>query len=204
MTQQIEYFKKQAKKLYNDYKTQYTSENHDDGSPLYSYNPKYFDIDEIIYDFNGGYEGEENFTLMKLQHIIAQMAGCKSWGELIKLPVDKLTSAKLMLDDTLNEYRWEEFPTREEYFAQKKIEIENNKEIYEEVLIPSNNEPAVMLECLHCGKQFLSNETKLIKLKGHPNDMAEEVCKHWPECNGRAWDLMPAGYDKAQGESNEK
>lgn len=193
-----EYFKQQAKKLYSDYKTQYSSERSEDGSPLYLYKPKYFNIDEIIYDFNQGYEGEENFTLMKLRHIIAQMAGCKSWSELIKLPVDKLVHAKRMLDDTLYEYRWEEFPTPEEYFAQKEIEAESNKEIYEEVSLVNTDDanPPIMLECLHCGKKFFSNETKLIKVKGTSNDTAEEVCKHWPECNGAIWDLMPAGYNK--------
>ncbi len=202
----IEYFKLQAKNLFRDYKTQHTSDNHEDGTPLYSYDPKYFNIDEIIYDFNNGYEGEENFTLMKLQHIIAQMAGCKNWVELIKLPEDKLAYAKRTLDDTLAIYRLEEFPTEEEYFAQKKIEIEFNKKSYEEVIAIStnNNELHVMLECLHCGEQFLSNETKLVKIKGQPDNMAEEVCKHWPECDGRSYDLIPAGHNNYKGDNNEK
>lgn len=191
--QQIEYFKKQAKKLYSDYKTQHTSENYEDGSPLYSYDPKYFDIDEIIYDFNNGYEGEDKFTLMKLQHIIAQMAGYKSWGELIKLPTDKLSIAKITLEEVLNDYRWEELPTPEEYFLQKEADLEANKEIYEEVrIVPANNnKQPTLVECLHCGNQFLSNETKLIRLKNQPNSTLEEVCKHWPECDGQPWDLIP-------------
>jgi hypothetical protein len=56
-----------------------------------------------------------------------------------------------------------------------------------------------MLECLHCGKRFLSNETKLVKLTGASDDTAGEVCKHWPECNGASWDLMPADYKNPKG-----
>lgn len=82
---------------------------------------------------------------------------------------------------------------------------ETDKVEYEEVPHKNDsNEPPVMVECLHCGEKFLSNETKLIKVKGEPNDEAEEVCKHWPECDGRVWDLIPTGVNSIKGGENEK
>jgi hypothetical protein len=80
----------------------------------------------------------------------------------------------------------------------------NEKDLYEEAsLAPANNDnPIVMVECLHCGEQFLSSETKLIKLKGESDDGAQEVCKHWPECDGRGWDFLPVEYEG--GDNNEK
>lgn len=55
-----------------------------------------------------------------------------------------------------------------------------------------------MLECIHCGKRFLSNETKLIKPKDAPDTEIQEVCKHWPDCDGHLWDLIPAKNDGGQ------
>lgn len=64
---------------------------------------------------------------------------------------------------------------------------------YEEVNIKNDQDmQPVMVECLHCGKRFLSNETKLIRPKGDIDSEPEEVCKHWPECDGQIWDLIPA------------
>lgn len=63
---------------------------------------------------------------------------------------------------------------------------------YEEVNIEDDpNTQPVMVECLHCGKRFLSNETKLIRPKGDTDSEPEEVCKYWPECDGQIWDLIP-------------
>ena len=63
---------------------------------------------------------------------------------------------------------------------------------YEEINAQDDqSEQPVMVECLHCGERFLSNETKLIRPKGDTDSEPEEVCKHWPKCNGKIWDLIP-------------
>ncbi|MDC7280002.1 hypothetical protein NXH64_10875 [Butyrivibrio fibrisolvens] len=73
----IDYFKSQAKKFYKDFQTQYKNED-DIG---YSYNPKYWlDIEWIIASCD---IDENNFSLMKAQHIIAILANFESWNELI-------------------------------------------------------------------------------------------------------------------------
>ncbi len=64
----IEYFKLQAKNLFKDYKTKAPYFDNAIDDYLYEYNPKFFDIEEIImaYDLD-----QENFSLMSAQHIIA-------------------------------------------------------------------------------------------------------------------------------------
>lgn len=73
----INYFKSQAKKLYKDFQTQYIAEN----DSIYSYKPQFWqDIEEIILSFD---IDEDNFSLMKAQHIVANLANFKNWHELI-------------------------------------------------------------------------------------------------------------------------
>lgn len=73
----IKYFKSQAKKFYKDFQTQYTKEN----DYIYSYKPKFWpDIDDIIVSFD---INEDDFSLMKAQHIVAYLAGFENWNELI-------------------------------------------------------------------------------------------------------------------------
>lgn len=73
----ITYFKSQAKKFYKDFQTQYIPENDE----FYSYKPKFWaDIDEIILSFD---IDEDNFSLMKAQHIIALLANLGSWNRLV-------------------------------------------------------------------------------------------------------------------------
>lgn len=93
----IDYLKLQAKNLYRDFKTRYKDEYG------YDYNPKYFnDIYDILYDYN---VDTENFSLMKAQHLIAQMIGSKSWSKLINSSKEMQTIAKSLFehrDDTFN------------------------------------------------------------------------------------------------------
>ncbi|MDQ6530534.1 hypothetical protein [Flavobacterium sp. LHD-85] len=75
----IEYFKLQSKNLYKDFKTQKPYFDADYGREIYQYTPKYFDIDALILDFD---IDEDNFTLMKAQHYIANLAGFIKWTEM--------------------------------------------------------------------------------------------------------------------------
>ena len=91
----IEFFKLKAKQLYNDYKTR--CYNKEEG--FYEYSPKFFeDIDDILYEWGV----EDNLSLMKAQHIIAQMTGCKNWSELIHLNKYKSEISRLILENQYN------------------------------------------------------------------------------------------------------
>jgi hypothetical protein len=92
----IDYFKLQAKNLYRDYQTKKPVYDHVIEGILYEYSPKYFNIDEIVNSFN---LDEDNFTLMKAQHIIAILSGFKKWASLIKASETELELGKLLLDN---------------------------------------------------------------------------------------------------------
>lgn len=91
----IEYFKLQAKNLFRDYKTQtpYT----DDGHTYYKYTPQYFDIGSIFFDFEEF--DEENFSLMKAQHLLAIMLGFRKWSDLLNGSAAAQELAKLRWDN---------------------------------------------------------------------------------------------------------
>ncbi len=102
----IKYFKSQAKKFYKDFQTQYTIEN----DVIYDYRPKFWhDINEIIVSFD---IDEDNFSLMKAQHIIANLANFKSWNELIHANEYLLEIGYYLIenreDDFLDRWQWYE------------------------------------------------------------------------------------------------
>ncbi len=93
---QIAYFKRQAKNLFKDYKTKTPYIDNVDGNSYYKYDPKYFDIDGILIDYD--YD-EDDFSLMKAQHIIALMIGFDKWADLLKASEAELELAKLLFDN---------------------------------------------------------------------------------------------------------
>ena len=94
----IEYFKLQAKNLFRDWKTKVPIKEKIAGKEIiiYEYSPKYFDIDQIVCDFD---LDEDNFTLMQAQHVIAILAGFDSWADLLKSSEAKLEIGKILLDN---------------------------------------------------------------------------------------------------------
>lgn len=93
----IEFFKQQAKNLLKDYKTRYF--NKDEG--YYEYNPRFFsDFEDIAFDFN--IEDNNEFTLMKAQHIIARLSNFYKWTDLIKASEPALELGKLLLTNREN------------------------------------------------------------------------------------------------------
>mgnify|MGYP001065995695 FL=1 len=87
----IAYFKLQAKNLFRDFKTQRLDEE-----GLTQYSPRFFkDIGWLLLDYD---IDEENFCLMKAQHLVAQLSGFNSWSELIHASDDALELGKLLLD----------------------------------------------------------------------------------------------------------
>lgn len=114
----IDYFKLQAKNLFRDYKTQYAYQVDADGTKHFTYKPKYFDMDEIFLDFEDF--DEEDFSLMKAQHLLATMLGFKKWADLLNASDVELELAKLRFDnqDRISLEEWEDGVTE--------IEAEHN------------------------------------------------------------------------------
>ncbi len=102
----IKYFKSQAKKFYKDFQTQYKQE----GVAIYSYNPKFWlDIDDIIVSFD---INEDDFSLMKAQHIVAYLADFESWNELLHANIFRLEIGYYLIEhrenNALDEWQWYE------------------------------------------------------------------------------------------------
>jgi len=93
---QIDYFKAQAKKLFKDYRTQSTYKDEVDGFDYFTYSPQYLDIDRIFIEYDWD---EENFTLMKAQHLFALLVGFERWGDLVQASSDELELAKLLWEN---------------------------------------------------------------------------------------------------------
>ena len=130
----IEFFKLQAKNLFRDYKTktQYFDKAIDDY--LYQYNPKYFDIEEIImaYDLD-----EDEFSLMNAQHVIALIVGFNKWTDLLKASEAELELAKLLFDnqDKISVDDWEMYIIGAERDNNQSFEPESRLEISKHVFL---------------------------------------------------------------------
>src|SRR5687768_11068750 len=101
-----EFFKLQAKNLFRDYQTKTKVFDQEIGDYLYEYSPKYFDIDSILLYFD---IDEENFSLMKAQHIIAQIIGFRKWTDMLNASEVEQELAKLLFDnqDKISAEDWE-------------------------------------------------------------------------------------------------
>lgn len=104
----VNYFKAQAKKLFKDYKTQASYIDEVDGHSNFSYSPTYFDIDRIFLEYDWD---EENFTLMKAQHLFSLMVGFKKWGDLIGASDAELELAKQLWEhqNKINLVDWQDY-----------------------------------------------------------------------------------------------
>ena len=92
----LDYFKLQAKNLLKDYQTKTSQTDEALGISYFSYSPQYFDIDRIFVEYDWD---EENFTLMKAQHLFALMLGFENWADLLKASDTELELAKLLWDN---------------------------------------------------------------------------------------------------------
>jgi hypothetical protein len=90
------YFKLQAKNLFKDYQTKKPHVDEALGITYFDYTPKYFDIDRIFNEYDWD---EENFSLMKAQHLFALMLGFEKWTDLAKASDEELELAKLLWDN---------------------------------------------------------------------------------------------------------
>lgn len=92
----IAYFKLQAKNLHKDYKTRVPCLDKVGSNSSYEYVPQYFDIESILHDYECD---EDNFTLMKAQHVVALMSGFDKWADMLKASELELELAKLLFDN---------------------------------------------------------------------------------------------------------
>ena len=121
----IAFFKLQAKHLLEDYQTQsINTENKE--LPIFSYQPKFINIDSFIVAFD--YEEVEAsiFTLQKSQHIISMILGLNKWSELVNLPLKEQELLVQLYKSNINIYEW---PYRDFDFDSQlemlKVSIEN-------------------------------------------------------------------------------
>lgn len=128
----IDYFKLQAKKFHKDYKTQTSFFDTALSRHLYRYSPKYFDIDRLIIDDE---VDENNFTLMKAQHIIAQWVGFSKWTEMLKASEIELELAKLLFDNMhkVSIEEWDDYIFNVELDNNITFDLEGRLEIFKQV-----------------------------------------------------------------------
>jgi hypothetical protein len=119
----IDFFKLQSKNLHRDFKTKKTVSDNVDSDWSYEYEPKYFDIELVIYDYK---LDEESFTLMKAQHVIAQMAGFEKWTVLIKASETDLKIAKILYEnqDIIDLRMWKDYISEAERMNQTDFDSE--------------------------------------------------------------------------------
>lgn len=130
----IAYFKRQAKNLHKDYKTRKPRTDSLDSSYSYKYAPKYFDIESLLFD----YECDENdFSLMKAQHVIARMIGFYKWTELLKASEPELELAKLLFDnqDKIHIEDWQMYIAGVERDNNTAFDPESRLEIFKHVFL---------------------------------------------------------------------
>lgn len=146
MNTHIEFFKNEAKKLHKDWKAR---------------EQKYFatDIKWLFRWYN--VKPDEEPTLMKAQHLLAQALGRKKWEDLLKEPEEKLAYTRWAYQEN-NRTLMEE--AKAEKAAAENIEVnaDEGEGYHGEV------------ECLHCGRRFPIDK---------PN--------HLPSCDGEYWDVVP-------------
>jgi hypothetical protein len=130
----IEFFKLQAKNLFRDFKTKTPYFDNVIEDYLYEYNPKHFDIAWIVPDFD---IDEDDFSLMKAQHIIANMVGFRKWTDLLMASGAQQELAKLLLEnqDKISLEDWEMYIQGAEYDNRTTFDDELRLEIFKEVFL---------------------------------------------------------------------
>lgn len=133
----IDYFKLQAKNLHRDFKTQAPPVDKTIVGFRHEYSPKYFQIYDIISDFD---IDEKNFTLMNAQHVIANIAGFDKWGTLIKLTESELELVKLLFEhqDKIDFTSWNLYIADAQSMNEDELDAETKVDIFKQVVIEDN------------------------------------------------------------------
>lgn len=161
----VEYFKLQAKNLYKDFKTQKSYFDPTYGHDLNEYAPKFFDVDALALDFD---IDENNFTLMKAQHYIAQLAGFRKWTDMLKASPSALELSKLLFDNMhkVSVIEWDIYISREEHEKDFLFDDEFKLDIFKAVFdeVEGHQSDAIDYR-LGRKKENLSNGNQIIKSK---------------------------------------
>lgn len=104
----IIFFKKEAKKLFKDFKTLEWEWDEVVDDYLATFKPNFFDIDEIFLSLGIEYEELKSMTLMKSQHILAVLLGFESWSDLINSDKYRLEIAKIIFQNQ-DKVSWEDW-----------------------------------------------------------------------------------------------
>lgn len=109
------------------------------GPVLNDYSPQYFDIVGVILYFD---IDEDDFSLMKAQHIIANMVGFSKWAELVKAPEPELELAKLLFDnqDSVSLDDWKMYIISMERDNKTMLHPETKLEIFKQVFLDEEHE----------------------------------------------------------------
>ena len=132
------------KNLFRDYKTQSSVIVEGDDHSCYRYEPKFFDMGSIFNDYDWD---EENFSLMKAQHLISLMLGFNKWSDIPKASEAELKLARLLFDNEskISLEEWEKYIVSTESDNATTFDAENRLEIFKQVVLnveghESNNE----------------------------------------------------------------
>jgi hypothetical protein len=130
----IEYFKLQAKNLHKDFKTQTSYFDSKLGRNLYEYEPKYFKIDNLVFDFE---INQNQFKLMNAQHIIAKLSGFNKWTDMSNVSSSRLELSKLLYDnmDRVSVRDWERYISGVEAENKLTLDDEFKLQIFKEVFL---------------------------------------------------------------------
>lgn len=130
----VDYFKLQAKNLFKDYKTQTSYIDKVDGHSYYTYAPKYFDIERIFLEYDWD---EEDFSLMKAQHLFALMLGFEKWADILKASDAELELAKLLWDNQhkIHLEDWDMYISGAEFDNNTTFDTEARIEIFKQVFV---------------------------------------------------------------------
>ena len=140
----INYFKSEAKKLLKDLKSRTFEQLEDDGFGIYHYpNAQFFDLDAItaVYDFDESREP----SLMSAQHIIAVLAGFKSWDQLIKAP-EKIREFAALIFENQNIFSLEDWmiyaeSTQEQFYPNPQdFDLDVQMAIYKSMIEEANGQ----------------------------------------------------------------
>ena len=131
----IDFFKLQAKNLHKDFKTQRCVFDGIINENLYEYSPKYFDVDQMIIDYDLD-ENKDFSSLMKVQHLFATIIlGFKSWSDLINAPEIELELAKALFDNQhkISRDEWDMYIAGVEKENNISLDAEGKLEIFKTV-----------------------------------------------------------------------
>lgn len=130
----IDYFKLQAKNLLRDFKTKTPVLDNTKTAFLYEYNPKYFDVEMIIADFD---IDEEDFSLMNAQHVIAKIANFDKWTSLLKASPAELELMQLLYDhqNRIDLIGWQFYIADAQSMNESELDAAIQVEIFKQMVI---------------------------------------------------------------------